>query len=155
MGKNGNGKKETTYKEIEANTELLDNVDLNDSDEFNDEIITGYDSIPMQQKLGVMQRLVTSIAKDREYRQLLLTAAFDNKHEANLAADAITERLRYGVTIQPIVDRILAQCAVKGARVHEIAEIMTRYQITHNYGAGNVPNWKKKQDQSIGGSKMM
>lgn len=153
MGKNGK-KNDESIAVIEDQTELVDGMVLGDADvEGGDEVIVGFDSIPQTQKLGVMQRLVTAVLNDRQYRQVLLTGAFDNKHEANLAADSISERLRYGVTIQPIVDRVITQCAVKGGTRNLIAEILTRYQITHNYG-GDTPDWKKRQNKGAMSSKM-
>ena len=107
-------------------------------------------SVPITDKLGVHQRIITAVLKDNDYRQLLLMAAFDNKQEALLAADAITERLRYGVDITPICDRVVAQCAVKAAHIERVLNSMSSYTLSTNYG-GRVPDWKKKQDnKSIG-----
>jgi len=106
---------------------------------------SGSDSYAMGQKLGVLQRVVTAVSKNEEYRQILLLAAFDDKQEAMLAADAITERQRYGVTIQPILDRVIAQCAVKSVRVDKILQAMTSYTLHTNYGQ-HLPSWKKKQE---------
>ena len=106
---------------------------------------SGSDSYSIQAKLGVLQRVVTAVVKDEGYRQILLLAAFEDKQEAMLAADAITERQRYGVTIQPILDRVIAQCAVKSSRVDKILQAMTTYSLHTNYGH-NLPSWKKKQE---------
>jgi len=105
----------------------------------------GFDSMTTGQKLGVLQRLVTAVAKDDQYRQILLTAAFENKEEAMLCADAIAERKRYKVSIQPIVDRILAQCSVKSDRVNKILEAMSQYTLHTNY-TGQKPFWQKRDD---------
>jgi len=105
----------------------------------------GFDSMTTGQKLGVLQRLVTAVAKDDNYRQILLTAAFENKQEALLAADAISERVRYGVSIQPIVDRMLAQCSIKSERVNEILRALSQYTLHTNY-TGNKTWWQKKDD---------
>ncbi len=102
-------------------------------------------SIQTADKLGVHQRIITAVQSDKEYRQVLLTAAFDNKQEALLASDAITERIRYGVDITPIIDRVIAQCAVKGMRVETVLNSMNSYTLHSNYG-GRMPDWKKKQD---------
>lgn len=120
------------------------------ADALNDmwEDVTG--SVPVTDKLGVHQRIITAVQKDAEYRQILLTAAFDNKQEAMLASDAITERIRYGVDITPILDRVVAQCSVKGLRVETILNSMSSYTLSTNY-RGKVPDWKKRQDnKSIG-----
>lgn len=107
-------------------------------------------STSIEGKLGVHQRIITAVLKDSDYRQLLLMAAFDNKQEALLAADAITERLRYGVDITPICDRVVAQCAVKAAHIERVLASMNSFSLQTNYG-GRVPDWKKKQDnKSIG-----
>ena len=107
-------------------------------------------SVSIGDKLGVHQRIITAVLKDNDYRQLLLMAAFDNKQEALLAADAITERLRYGVDITPICDRVVAQCAVKAAHIERVLHSMSSYTLSTNYG-GKMPEWKKKQDnKSIG-----
>lgn len=93
-------------------------------------------------KLGVLQTLIHAVMKDADYqfRQVLLTAAFDDKKEALLAADAISERLRYGVDISPLISRITAQCGVKGQRVDKILEALTHYTFSTNY-----QNGQKKQ----------
>lgn len=130
----------------EEGMSILEKVAAQDSLNGKDievEDFTG--SIPIEGKLGVHQRIITAVQKDSEYRQVLLTAAFDNKQEALLASDAITERLRYGVDITPIVDRVIAQCAVKGMRVSTILNSMNTYNIHGNYN-GRIPDWKKKQD---------
>lgn len=110
---------------------------------------SGQDAYSVEQKLGVLQRAITAVAKDDEYRQILLLAAFDNKQEAMLASDAITERKRYGVDIQPILDRVIAQCAVKAERLNRVLTAMTTH--TMNLGTrSNWPSWKRKQeDKSI------
>jgi len=144
MGDQDNGDKPSAaIAELEKKAAL-------DAQEQADEWIDIQGSVGIEGKLGVHQRIITAVLKDAEYRQLLLMAAFDNKQEALLAADAITERLRYGVDITPICDRVVAQCAVKGVRVHEILTSMSSYTLSTNYG-GRVPDWKKRQDnKSIG-----
>jgi len=110
-----------------------------------DGLKVGFDSMTTGQKLGVLQRLVTAVAKDEQYRQILLTAAFANKEEAMLASDAISERKRYGVSIQPVVDRILAQCSVNSDRVNKILDALSHYTLNTNY-TGNKPWWQKKDE---------
>ena len=106
---------------------------------------SGFDSTSMENKLGVLQRCITSVVKNDEYRQILLLAAFDNKQEALLASDAISERRRYGVDITPILDRVIAQCAVHADRLNRVLGAMTTY--TMNTGGNNkLPSWKRKQD---------
>lgn len=107
----------------------------------------GAGSLSAGDKLGVLQRIVTAVAKDSEYRQILLLAAFDNKQEAMLASDAITERQRYGVTIQPILDRLVAQCAVKSGRVDKVLHAMTNYTLNTGFNR-KLPFWKSKQEKT-------
>lgn len=97
-------------------------------------------------KLGVLQTLIHAVMKDADYqfRQVLLTAAFDDKKEGLLAADAISERLRYGVDIGPLISRITAQCGVKGQRVDKILEALTHYTFSTNYQNNQKKNVKSK-----------
>jgi len=106
---------------------------------------SGQDAYSMEQKLGVLQRIVTAVGTNEEFRQVLLLAAFDNKQEAMLAADAITERQRYGVEIQPILLRVISQCAIKAGRVDKVLNAMTTYSLNTNYGS-RLPSWKRKQE---------
>lgn len=106
---------------------------------------SGLDSTSIEAKLGVLQRAITAVAKDDEYRQILLLAAFDNKQEAMLASDAITERKRYGVDIQPILDRLIAQCAVHADRLNRVLSAMTNYSMNIN-DHNKLPSWKRKQE---------
>lgn len=103
------------------------------------------DSVSLEQRMGVLQRVVTAVKGRDDYLQILLLAAFDDKREAMLAADAISERQRYGVDIQPILTRIVAQCAIKSDRVARVLDAMTKYTLNTNY-QGNLPRWKKQQD---------
>ena len=135
----GHGDPET-LEEVVAR-DALKNV----AHEVEDYFQAGAGSMSAQDKLGVLQRIVTAVGKDAEYRQILLLAAFDNKQEAMLASDAITERKRYGVTIQPILDRIVAQCAVKSDRVDRVLQAMTSYTLNTGF-KGKLPFWKKKQE---------
>ena len=130
-------------KEEKSITQTLEEKAAADLINESFEDFTG--SIPIEGKLGVHQRIITAVLKDNDYRQLLLMAAFDNKQEAMLAADAITERLRYGVDITPICDRVVAQCAVKAAHIERVLNSMSSYTLSTNYG-GRMPDWKKKQD---------
>lgn len=104
------------------------------------------DSVSLEQRMGVLQRVVTAVRSREDYLQILLLAAFDDKREAMLAADAISERQRYGVDIQPILTRIVAQCAIKSDRVGRVLDAMTKYTLNTNY-QGKMPNWKRQQDQ--------
>jgi len=142
----GHGDVETLEGTAEIEAEELRRVAMGDAAKTVDDLVQhGVDSISLQQKLGVLQRIVTAVEKDSQYRQILLLAAFDNKQEALLASDAITERQRYGVPIKPILDRIVAQCSVKADRIDRVLRAMTNYTLNTNYG-GKLPHWKKKQE---------
>ena len=141
MPDNNDGKDEATVAALDEMSDETFEAAIKQIDGLK----VGYDNMTTGQKLGVLQRLVTAVAKDDQYRQILLTAAFENKQEAMLCADAIAERKRYGVSIQPIVDRILAQCSIKADRVNQILAAMSQYTLHTNY-TGSKPWWQKKDD---------
>ena len=101
------------------------------------------DHVDVEQKLGVLQRLVTAVLDDKAYRQAVLTAHFSNETEAKLCSDAISERKRYGASIAPIVDRVIAQCAVNGRRATQMTEAINSYTLKTNQFQ---PKWKKDSD---------
>jgi hypothetical protein len=105
-----------------------------------------HDTVSVEQRMGVLQRMVTAVKDKSEYLQVFLLAAFDDKREALTCADAISEMQRYGVDIQPIVNRVVSQCAVKADRVARILDAMTKYTLNTNY-PGKAPDWKRRQDQ--------
>lgn len=107
------------------------------------------DSVPMAQKLGVFQRLMTVPLNDTEARQTLYMAMFRDEKQASLACAAIAHCRRYGATIDPIVNKIAAQCGVQGARVREIILGMNTQNINSNNPQGSLPFWKRKQKESI------
>ena len=159
-GKVGRPRKKTNGAKPEVNEELqgaaqsaaafdvakeIDAI-LADSDNFDG---LGYGSVPIEGKLGVLQRMVTAVMTDREYRQILLLAAFDNKQEALLAADAISERQRYGVSIQPILDRVIAQCAVKGDRITKVLSAMSQHVLTTQWNNSGKSNNSSGDRQAL------
>jgi len=104
-----------------------------------------YDTLSTQQKIGVLTTLITAVgSRETPFLQALLTAAFDDKREAMACADAISERLRYGVDILPITTRIYAQCGIKSVRIDRVLEAMT-----HQYFHTNYPNYKKGQQSEL------
>ena len=86
----------------------------------------------MEQQLGVMQKMATAPTKDDEYRQALLLANFLSTEESDRAVNAIAFCRRYGGDLTPIIDKIIARCAVKGARVSEIVDALTHLRMTTN-----------------------
>ncbi len=117
-----------------------------------DELLeVGVDSISMGVKLGVLQRVITAAIEEKEVLQVLLTAAFDNKQEALLCADAISECQRYGVPIMPLLTRVTAQCSIKAGRVNAALSALTNQNRNYNY-SGKLPDWKRRQNnRSLGG----
>src|SRR4030042_3958761 len=106
---------------------------------------TGADSVEIQQKLGVLQRIITASQEDKDYLQALYQGYFENSEQAKLAADAITERQRYGAPIRPILNRVTSQCAVKGNRVDKAVSGVNSHNIFTNRNAG-APGWKRRSD---------
>lgn len=141
MDEKDDGQREIKSLEEVVAEDALKNV----AHEVEEYLQVGAGSMSGQDKLGVLQRIITAVADDAGYRQILLLAAFDNKQEAMLASDAITERKRYGVAIQPIMDRIVAQCAVKQGRVDVVLKAMTNYTLNTGFGR-KLPFWKSKQE---------
>ena len=129
-----NGHEELSDKERQEMFAKINSEFEQDSDAY-------YAEVSVEQKLGVMQTLVHAEHKDAKHRQILLTAAFKDESQAMAAADAITERLRYGVTIQPVLDRIVAQCGIRGQRVTELLGGLNKFnQIAppeRRYGFGH------------------
>jgi len=120
MVEKDNGQQPMTMDDIMAQLEDMSDVQI------------AYDSMPMQQKLGVLQRLVTAVKDRNDYMQIFLTAAFDDKSESNAAADAWAERIRYGVDTTPLLLRIVAQCGIKSKRVDQILHALTNYTLNTN-----------------------
>lgn len=109
-------------------------------------------SSPVGGKLGVLQRIITAVREDKEYRQILLLAAFDDKQEALLVADAIDEREMFGVDIKPLLNRVVCQCAVRADRIQRVLNAMSQHSIFTNPGGngkGWLPDWKRRQDNNM------
>lgn len=158
MAKNGNGHKSVTaiddtteYEKVKAAAleavRREQEVEASGDTEF--EFETGYDYHSLGEKLGVLQRAITAVKDKREYLQILLLAAFDDKREALLAADAISERQRYGVEITPILNRVVSQCAVHADRLDRVLKAMSSYNINTSQSAGKAPRWKREQENKM------
>jgi len=104
------------------------------------------ETIGMQRK-GVLQTLIHAILKDGDYRQVLLTATFRNEHQAVAWADAINEALRYGASIRPHVDRIIAMGSVGGRLRSEVVQAVSSYTINTPQAGGNKPKWLNRSDR--------
>ena len=134
--------KDNGNKAIESSNENSD-IDRIKIDWDNVEVLQ--DTVSTEGRMGVLQRIVTSVRDKKDYLQVFLLAAFDDKREALTCADAVSEMQRYGVDIQPIINRVVAQCAVKADRMARVLDAMTKYTLNTNY-QGRLPNWKKQQD---------
>lgn len=122
---------------------------------------TGSSAVSEQRKeLGVLQKIATVQKNDNDYRQLLLMGAFPDDVMAKKCVAAINERKMCGVDITPILDRVVAECAVRSggrwyggrsqmSRVQEIITALTHFE----FNAGNqrqAPKERKDADTSVG-----
>jgi len=83
---------------------------------------------------GVLQRAMGAIVDDKDYRQELKTAFWSSPRKARQWVLAKEERERFGVSIKPLVDDLIAQKAgVKGGLLHDIFEALTHTSFTTNY----------------------
>jgi hypothetical protein len=89
------------------------------------------------QQLGVMQKMATAPVKDDDYRQALLLANFMSAEESDRAVNAIAFCQRYGGDLTPIVNKIIARCAVKGGRVSELIDALTHMRLTQTTSGPN------------------
>jgi len=91
---------------------------------------------------GVLHRAMTAVNKDTEYRQELKTAFFLSTNEADLVVAAINEAKRYGCSLTPIVDWLVARSSgVHGGRLKAIFETLSHTTFTTNYTGKNTKKW--------------
>jgi len=91
---------------------------------------------------GVLQRSMTAISKDADYRQELKTAFFLSTDETDKVVAAINEADRYGCSLKPIVDWLIARSAgVGGGRLKAIFETISHTTFTTNYQGHNKNKW--------------
>jgi len=101
---------------------------------------------------GVLQRSMTAIDKDEDYRQELKTSFLLSTEEADRVSGAINEALRYGCSLKPIVDWVIARSAgVNGGRLRAIFETISSTTFTTNYQGTNKKRWWSN-DKSGSGS---
>lgn len=95
--------------------------------------------------MGVLKSL--SVAPD-EVRNILLTANFMSYEEAEKVAAAICEARRYGCSLDPILDWVVAHCAIsteQRSRVEWLVRSMTRYELDGpNTSQGRSHWWQGK-----------
>lgn len=91
---------------------------------------------------GVLQRSMTAIDKDTDYRQELKTAILQSTDESDKVAAAINEAERYGCSLKPIVDWLIARSAgVNGGRLKAIFETISHTTFTTNYQGKTKKRW--------------
>jgi hypothetical protein len=102
----------------------------------------GFTSAGNKHELGVLQKVITAIEKEQDYRQLLMKADFLTTQEADKAANALAWAMRYGVSIRPVLDKIAARVSVNARRVEQVLDGLTavRLQNNRNWGKGNNAN---------------
>ena len=98
---------------------------------------------------GLLNRIMTAEDKDINYRQELKTACWQSPEESDLAIEAINERLMCGVSISPLVDKIVARSA--GVNASRIREILWAY--AHAIVSGGQPGEDKKKHWWQGGTR--
>ena len=104
-------------------------------------------------QLGVLQRSMTAITKDEDYRQELKTAFFMNAYEADSVVAAINEADRYGCSRKPIVDWLIARSAGEGgARLNAIFNTISHTTFTSNYTNPSKKRWWQKDNKNGSGS---
>lgn len=101
---------------------------------------------------GVLQRSMTAVTKDDDYRQELKTAFLLSTEESDRVAAAINEAHRYGCSLKPIVDWVITRSAgVHGGRLRAIFETISHTTFTTNY-TGKTKNRWWSNDKSRNGT---
>lgn len=101
---------------------------------------------------SVLQRSMTAVTKDEDYRQELKTAFFLSTEEADKVVAAINESDRYGCSRKPIVDWLIARSAgIGGGRLKAIFDTISHTTFTSNYKSQNKQHWWNR-DKSREGS---
>lgn len=91
---------------------------------------------------SVLQRSMTAVTKDADYRQELKTAFFLSTEESDKVVAAINESDRYGCLRKPIVDWLIARSAgVHGGRLQAIFDTISHTTFTTNYMSQKKRHW--------------
>ena len=109
--------------------------------ERDDGILARAASSANRNSSGVLQRLITAVEQSKEYRQELKTGNYSSPRKALQAADAIHECLECGMSIDQVLDEIIAlKAGQNSALLHEVLEALTHTTFTTNYqgGLGNT-----------------
>jgi len=81
---------------------------------------------------SLLQRVITAPQHSKEYRQILLLLDFMSSDEADRFSGAISFSLRYGIPIDPIIDKALSRCSVKANRVEAVIRALTHINFSNN-----------------------
>ena len=96
---------------------------------------------------SVLQRSMTAVTKDEDYRQELKTAFFLSTDEADKVVAAINESDRYGCSRKPIVDWLIARSAgVGGGRLKAIFDTISHTTFTTNYMSQKKKHWWNRDE---------
>lgn len=91
---------------------------------------------------GVLASMLQAIKKTDDYRQELKTANWADITAAKKAVAAIHERLMCGVSIDPIIDRIIAESAgVNSARLELVIKGLTHTYFNPDAGQNQRSRW--------------
>lgn len=95
---------------------------------------------------GVLQRSMTAPTDDKDYRQVLITANWPSMRKGHEWVLAKYEWCRYGLSIAPLVDDLIAMKAGEhGSFILSIFEALTHTSFTTNYTNRNpvkrLRNW--------------
>ena len=94
---------------------------------------------------GILQKVITAPVKDTDYRQALKMACYLSTHEIDLVCAAIDERQRYGCSLTPIVDWLVARSAGTNYGLIKIAlDAYSHARITTDYKSGILDRFNKK-----------
>jgi len=80
---------------------------------------------------GILQKVLSAPETSKEYRQALLLLDFMSPDEADRFSGAISFALRYGIPIDPIIDKALSRCSVKAGRVEAVIRAMTHINFSN------------------------
>lgn len=105
-------------------------------------------------QMGVLQSAMHAESKDEDYRQELKTGFFLSTNESDKVVAAINEAERYGCSLKPIVDWLIARSAgTNGGRLRAVFETISHTTFTTNYqGKNNNKGWNNDKSSRSQGS---
>ena len=102
-----------------------------------------------KQRMSVLLKLLTAIQDEKEYRQQLLMADFIDDEEADRVAAALAEAKRYQLGLSPILDWVIARCAVNKDGHGKSRSVLSVEGLTHS--SFSVLGGKGKKAEKEGG----